>query len=406
LCNDEQEQQMRTAPSVLAPAGGADRPGDLVAAARELQPLLRENGATCEDAGQLTDAVVDALHDNGLFGIWVPEQLGGAELDPVSSLEVIQSLAAVDASAAWVVMAAALATGTGGGYLGDEAVAEMFEGPRFPVVAGQGTRPGTAVRDGDGYRLSGSWSFASGIKHAQWIHTLGTVEDTGEPLIFVLPVGKANLVDNWDVMGLQGTGSIDYTIDDVYVPASFTHHGPTETPVRGGSLFTLGIMHLALIGHSAWALGVSRRMLDDLSALVRSKAGRPGTMADSLHFQATYGEAEARWHAARAFVYETWRGASATITAGEALSVEQKTMLRLALYHATWAAEEISVAVYRAGGTTALRSGPLQQYFRDMHAGTQHVTSAPGVIQACGRYLGGLAPEHDWLYMNLVPQQG
>ncbi|HYH33383.1 MAG TPA: acyl-CoA dehydrogenase family protein [Pseudonocardia sp.] len=390
---------MTTAP----PVPDRTRPGDLVAAARELQPLLRENGAEAEAAGRLTDAVVDALHDRGMFGMWVPAPLGGAELDPVSSLEVVQALAEADPSAAWVVMAAALATGTGGAYLGDEAVAELFQGPRFPVVAGQGTRPGTAVRDGDGYRLSGSWSFASGIKHARWIHTLGVVEDTGEPLIFVLPVAKADLVDNWDVMGLRATGSIDYRIDGVHVPAAFTHPGPTETPVRGGPLFTLGIMHLALIGHSGWALGVSRRMLDELAVLVRSKAGRPGTMADNPHFQATYGEAEARWHAARAFVLEAWSGVSATIASGESLSVEQKTMVRLALYNATWAAQEISVAVYRAGGTTALRSGALQMYFRDMHAGTQHVTSAPGVIEACGRYLGGLAPDHDWLYMNLVP---
>ena len=82
---------------------------------------------------------------------------------------------------------------------------------------------------------------------------------------------------------------------------------------------------------------------------------------------------------------------------------EQRTMTRLALYHATWAAEEISVAVYRAAGTTALRSGPLQLYFRDMHAGTQHVTSAPGAIENCGRALAGLAPAHRWLYMDLVP---
>jgi indole-3-acetate monooxygenase len=395
---------MTTAPSVLGRADGADRPTDLVAAARELQPLLRENSAANEAAGQLTDPVVDALHDKGLFGMWVPAPLGGVELDPVSSLEVVQTLSEADPSTGWVVMAASLATGTGGAYLGDVAVAEMFRGSRFPVVAGQGTRPGTAVRDGDGYRLSGSWSFASGIKHAQWIHTLGVVEESGEPLIFVLPVEKAELVDNWDVLGLKATGSIDYAIEDVYVPAAFTHSGPTETPVRGGSLFTLGIMHFALIGHSAWALGVSRRMLDELSGLVRSKAGRPGTMADSLSFQAAYGEAEARWHAARCFVYETWRGASETINSGAALSVEQKTLLRLALYNATWAAEVISVAVYRAGGTTALRSGVMQRYFRDMHAGTQHVTSAPGVIEACGRYLGGLAPAHDWLYMNLVPK--
>ena len=147
---------------------------DLVASAQQLQPLLREHLPSAGDeAGELAGEVVDALHEHGLFGMWVPEPLGGSELDPLSSLRVIQTLAEADPSTAWVVMAAALATGTGGAYLADEAVAEMFGGERFPVVAGQGTRPGTAKRDGDGYRLSGSWSFASGIKHAQWIHTLG-----------------------------------------------------------------------------------------------------------------------------------------------------------------------------------------------------------------------------------------
>jgi indole-3-acetate monooxygenase len=380
--------------------------GDLVASAAQLQPLLRQFSEAGDAAGELSSEVVDALHEHGMFGMWVPAPLGGTELDPLSSLLVIQTLAEADPSTSWVVMAAALATGTGGAYLSDEAVAEMFGGPRFPVVAGQGTRPGSAVIDGDGYRLSGSWSFASGIKHAQWIHTLGIIEDTGQPKIFVLPVEKAKLIDNWDVLGLRATGSIDYVIEDVYVPNGFTHFGPAEKGERGGNLFNLGIMHFAMICHSGWALGVTRRMLDELAALVQSKVGRPGTLADSSAFHTLFGEAEAKWHAARAFIYDTWREVSDTIAGGGTLSHEQRTMTRLALYHATWAAEEISVAVYRAAGTTALRSGVLQQSFRDMHAGTQHVTSAPGAIENCGRDLAGLAPGHEWLYMNLVPSAG
>jgi alkylation response protein AidB-like acyl-CoA dehydrogenase len=386
------------------PTGGAaSASADLVASARALQPLIREHSAAGDELGELPAPVVDALHEHGMFGMWVPKSLGGAELDPLSSLEVLQTLAEADPSTAWVVMAASLATGTGGAYLTDEAVAEMFGGPRFPVVAGQGTRPGTAVRDGDGYLLSGSWSFASGIKHAQWIHTLGIIEDTGQPMIFVLPVEKAELIDNWDVLGLRATGSIDYVIDGAYVPSGFTHFGPAEKSDRGGSLFNLGIIHFALICHSGWALGVSRRMLDELAALVQSKAGRPGTMADSKAFQTIYGEAEGKWHAARAFVYDVWSGITDTIAAGGSLSHEQRTMARLALYHMTWAAQEISVAVYRSAGTTALRSGALQQYFRDMHAGTQHVTSAPGAIENCGRVLAGLAPGQSWYFLDLVP---
>lgn len=377
---------------------------ELVASAKELQQLIGENAPANEAGGRLTDAVADALHEHGFFGMWTPAELGGSEADPISSLQVVQTLAYADPSTAWVTMAAALATGTGGAYLGDEAVGTMFSGDRFPVVAGQGTRPGRAVRDGDGYRLSGEWGFASGIKHAQWIHTLGIVEDTGQPLIFVLPVEEATLIENWEVMGLKATGSIDYTIDGVYVPASFTHEGPAEAGERGGNLFNLGIIHFAIIGHSAWALGLSRRMLDELAGQVRSKAGRPGTLAESTAFQTAYGENEARWHAARALVYDTWADVTKTIEAGERLSHEQRTMVRLALYNATWTAEAIANSVYKNGGTSALRSGTLQQFFRDMHAGTQHVTSGPQVIEGAGRDLAGLAPDHAWFYMNLVPK--
>ena len=162
-------------------------------------------------------------------------------------------------------------------------------------------------------------------------------------------------------------------------------------------------MHFALICHSGWALGVARRMLDELATLVRSKAGRPGTLADSTAFHRSYGEAEAKWHAARAFIYDTWRGVGETIAGGGTLSHEQRTMMRLALYNATWAAEAISVAVYRAAGHDRAALGAaaalLPRHAR-RHA-ARHLGA--GSIENCGRALAGLAPGHQWLYMNLVP---
>ena len=141
--------------------------------------------------------------------MWVPKSVpGGAELDPVSSLQVIENLAYGDPSAGWVLMAAALAVGTGAAFLSDAAVSELFGKPRLPVIAGQGTRPGLAVPKDDGFMLSGSWSFASGIKHGTHIHTLGVIEGTGEARIFVLPVEKATLIENWDVLGLRATGLV------------------------------------------------------------------------------------------------------------------------------------------------------------------------------------------------------
>jgi alkylation response protein AidB-like acyl-CoA dehydrogenase len=343
------------------------------------------------------------LHSEGLLGMWVPRSLrGGLELDPVTSLQVIENVSYGDPSAGWVLMAASLAIGTGAAYLKDEAVKELFSGSRLPVIAGQGTRPGKAVPTNGGFKLTGSWSFASGIKHGTHIHTLGLIDGTNEARIFVLPVGAAKLVDNWDVLGLRATGSIDYTTDDVFVPEAYTHVSTTEEPLRGGSLYKLGIIGFAAICHSGWACGIGRRVLDELATVVAEKAGRPGTLADSASFQEQFASSEATYRSARAFVYETWNDVKATLDRGDSLSVRQHSLIRLALAHATWSSHDAALFAYKAAGTAALRAGTLQHLFRDMHAGTQHITSAPPVYSAIGRELAGLAKGKKWLFLQLV----
>lgn len=375
---------------------------DLLAEAQRLEALIDEHAAEGDKLGRLSDPVVDALHDAGIFGMWVPKALGGSELDPVSSLKVIDQLVYADPSTGWVSMAAGLAIGTGGAYLGDQAVEEIFGGERFPVIAGQGTRPGTAVAQDGGHVLSGSWQFASGIKHSGFIHTLGVVEGTGEPRIFVLPVEQATLIDNWDVMGLRATGSIDYEIDSVFVPEHFSHFAVTETSERGGDLYRLGIINIAGICHSGWALGIARRLMDELAKMVQAKAGRPGALGENQSFQEGFARAEGIRRAARALIFETWTDVTETLARGESPSTDQNTSIRLGTVHVTWAAHEVAKFVYASSGTTGLRSGKVQQLFRDMHAGTQHVIPSLPIQQTIGRKLAGLAPDTKWQFLELV----
>jgi alkylation response protein AidB-like acyl-CoA dehydrogenase len=282
--------------------------GVLLEAVRRLQPLLRQEAAAGEELGQLTPKVVDALHENGLFGMWLPAQLGGSELTPLQSLTVLEELAYGDASTAWVVMAACLAIGSAGAYLPTSAAETLFppNRKRLNVITGQGTRSGKAVTTEGGYLVSGSWSFGSGLKHSTYIHTAAIIQGTGEPTIFILPIEKAKLIDNWDVIGLRATGSIDYTLDNVFVPEDFTHSVLTLEPKRGGGLYRIGIINFAGICHAGWALGVGRRMLDDLRELAKAKVGRAAQNAANDSFQQAYGLAEAKLRAARAFVFETW----------------------------------------------------------------------------------------------------
>ncbi len=370
--------------------------------AKAVGSIASEHAEWGDQHGRLAEPVVEALHNEGLFGMWVPRSLGGAELDPVSSLQVIENLSYGDPSTGWVLMAAALAIGTGAAYLGDDAVRELFTGTRMPVIAGQGTRPGTAVPHDGGFLLSGSWSFASGIKHGTHIHTLGIIEGTGEPRIFVLPVEKVTLIDNWNVMGLRATGSIDYTIDSVYVPDSYSHFAVTDVPKRGGSLYTVGIVGFAAMCHSGWACGIGRRLLDEMAAYVRTRGGRAGTQSASESFLEQYAKAEATYRSARALVYETWGEMSHVMERGERPSVRLQSLVRLAMAHMQWASHDVAMFVYTAAGTTGLRAGTIQRLFRDMHAGTQHLIASPPVFRALGRELAGLAPKATWRFVDLV----
>jgi alkylation response protein AidB-like acyl-CoA dehydrogenase len=371
--------------------------------AGKLLPLLDQHAPYADREGRLAPQVVDALRRDGAFLMWTPKALGGVELDPVQSLDLLAITSYGDASAGWVLMAASLAIGTAGAYLGESAVSELFAGGKHPVIAGQGTRPGTATRVKGGYKLSGSWSFGSGLLHSTHTHSLAIIAETGEARIFVTPVEHANLqLDSWNVMGLRGTGSIDYTIDGAFVPDEYTHGAFVTEPMRGGAIFRSGIMGLAEICHSGWAIGVGRRLLDELGALSVSKVGRPGSLAGSDSFQEKYAKLEASYRAARALVYETWTDVTQTITAGSPLSVRQHTMIRLAVGHITHALADLANGVYLLSGTTGLRRGVIERLVRDVHAGTQHVTSGPGMWQAAGRELAGLSRGKHWVLLDLV----
>jgi indole-3-acetate monooxygenase len=203
-------------------------------------------------------------------------------------------------------------------------------------------------------------------------------------------------------MGLRATGSIDYEIDSVFVPEHFSHFAVTETPERGGNLYRLGIINIAGICHSGWALGIARRLMDELAKMAQAKAGRPGQIAENPSFHEKFAHYEGIRRAARALVFETWRDVTETLARGESLSVDQNTNIRLATIHVTWAAQEVAKFVYASSGTTGLRSGNVQRLFRDMHAGTQHVIPSLPIQQTVGRKVAGLAEGTKWQFLELV----
>ena len=384
----------------------------LLAKARQLRPLFDEMGPANEAKGALCEEVVKALHDGGFFGIFVPKCLGGAEASPVEGLEVFEEVAYADGSTGWVLMAAALSTGTAGAYLEDAIVEPMFAGRRFPVVAGQGAPNGRAIADGDEFTLTGRWNYGSGVKHADYLHNGALIfEADGSPRpgkdgqqeqrIFVAPRKLFELEGNWDVMGLRATGSVDYSTSKARVRAASTHIKECTEPTRGGPFFTLGIKGIGTICHSGFTLGVGRRILDELALLAQTKPLRGGKLGESESFLEKFASAEAKLLAARAWAFAIWEEIGKTLDAGKPLTTRQGTQLRLSLNHIVWTIADISSFAYYAGGGVTLRQSTLQRCFRDIHGATQHATAAIPTLLECGRELSGMARGKVWGYAGL-----
>ena len=377
---------------------------DLVAVTKGLQPLLERHATENEATQRLNQEVVDALVDSGVYRMWIPRELGGIELGPVDSIQTLANVAYSDPAASWVLMATALATGTTGAYIGADAAAVIYSDEGFGLIAGQGTKSCTATTTEGGYLLSGDWQFASGIKHARYIHTAAVIQETGEPRIFTLPVGEAEYTDNWDVLGLRATGSIDYSIREVFVPAEWTYPVFIQAPLRGGSLFSIGTINFAGICHSGWALGVARRLLDEVAKAARDGKGRAGQRRDNPAFHGEFAAIEAKFRAAEAFVLQTWAGIEETLAKGETISTRQETLGLLSLNHLTWTGIDVANFALKATATMAIREGVINRFIRDMMTGSTHLTSSQPILEATGRELLGIEPDNHWVFGQYIPR--
>ncbi|MFI0789797.1 acyl-CoA dehydrogenase [Streptomyces lydicus] len=366
---------------------------------------LEADADAAEELGRLTEDIGRALLGAGVVRAALPRSLGGYEFSPCQLIETVERVSYHDSAAGWTMMALQLMTGTTAAYVDAIAAADLFPdvaGGDHALLAGHGTRPGRAVPVEGGYLVSGSWQFASGMAHATHIHSAIQVEGTGELRVLAMPKSQVELVDNWDVLGLRATHSIDYHCADVLVPATHTYLATTTNPANGGAIYRLGLVNMSAIGHTGWALGVGRRLLDELKSVAAAKSGTRNAAVDTTQFHAAYATAEAKLRSARAWAVEVWRGIEGILAAGELPSTEQDTLLRLALNHVTWTVQDVGQTVHRWAGTAAVRRGPIDRFLRDLATGTQHITSSPTVLQNCGKWLSGAQSQAHWEFLDLT----
>ena len=363
-----------------------------------IRDVLLSSADESERATTLVPAAVAALEDAGLFGLKLPAVLGGAEADPVTQIDVIEAVSAIEASAGWCLMVGATTIALPGVFLGDAALAAVFAHGRIPRAAGCYMPTGQAVETAGGYRVTGRWAFASGIRHAAWVSGTARVVQDGRPTqarrVFVVPIGNVEIHDIWDVAGLRGTGSCDFSVKDHLVSDAFTWDPDRAVPQRGGRLYHLGMPGFVANEHAAFAIGVARCALDAITGLAGGKARgpTPTLVAERPTFQRFVGAAATRLQAARALAVEANQAAWEAVKAGGRLTARQHAELRSVAVHATEVALEVTTGAFRAAGGSALyRSSVLQRCLRDLNTGAQHFMVNDSAYEALGQFVLGQA---------------
>ncbi len=371
----------------------------LLAAARELRSTLDANAIRAGDAPVPLESV-EAMREAGLFGAMTPRAVGGAELPLLDAIDVFAEVARADGSTGWCLMAGASAVAYFGAYAADEFVEKLFA-DGVPLVAGQFAPNGVGAVENGGYRVRGDYHFGSGMHYAEWIGAGFLVpppegsQDPARYLFGLLPKHQVELRGNWDVLGLEATASWDYGVRDVLVPEAATFLFAAPTRRRGGPVYELGVIAQTAAGHAGFAAGVVRRALDELRVLAKTKVrmGSGAFLKDDPRFLHELGTLESRFLGAWAWLRETFAAAERTVVETGRLDLAEHNAVRQATVHLTQEGADIVRSAYLLAGTSALRDGPIQRCFRDIHAGSQHFFASPASTLDFARDLMAATPD-------------
>jgi alkylation response protein AidB-like acyl-CoA dehydrogenase len=378
---------------------------DLLASVRALAPRLRAASDEIERGRSLTEPLVQAMVEAGLYRMLLPRSLGGGEIDPLAYFDVVEALTKAESTAAWsVLISTSTMTGTVRA-LTDEKLDAMFTPPRRAIMAGSGPPKGRAVPAPGGYRLTGRWSQGSNVLIAGWVHVGCHVYDGESPRLSadgrpvyrycVLPASQVEVLDTWTTTGMRGTGSHDYTVTDVFVPDEYVHPAVERSEFRLQPLYQFPAWtHVA---HAAVGLGIARVAIEEFIGLAGGKQATwlpaEGRLAGRTTVQAKVAEAEALVGSGRAYVREATRDTWETVCRGERPSPEQRAVYRLSIAQAMANALQAVDLMYSLGGATAIyATSRLDRCLRDARTAAAHVWVAPDTYELAGRLLLGLDP--------------
>ncbi|QQK74408.1 acyl-CoA dehydrogenase family protein [Salicibibacter cibarius] len=340
--------------------------------------------------------MVEQLKEVGVYRAHAPSSFGGDSLSPMEFLKLIESISEADGSTGWVA-----SFGSAAFYIAclpQESLEIVYANGPDVSFAGGFFPVQPAERVEGGWRVSGQWKFASGCVGADILGVgIGTTED-GKPLVAVLRPEDVEIVDNWEVIGMRGTGSHDLRVKDVFVPDNWTFvRGgvpSVEEPVYQYPSIAYAAQVLAVVN-----LGIARAAIDEITKMAGASSitGAP-KMAERAYLRISLAKAEASLRSARAFFYETTESAWESILKGDGVSADQTSDLRLAATQAAREGAQVVQSTYMLAGTKAIYDGhPLQRYLRDAMVVTQHAFLNESMYDGAGSISLGVPPMRGYI---------
>jgi alkylation response protein AidB-like acyl-CoA dehydrogenase len=385
-------------------ATSAELTGDrtVIARAEAVRPAVAAASGEIEDTRRLPPALLDQLHEAGLFRLLLPRSSNGIETDPVTFFHVIETIAQADASAAWCLSQAG-GCAMSAAYLDLPVAQAIFGDPRAVLAWGPGPKV-KAVEFEGGYRVTGVWSFASGGRHATWLGAHCPIyaadgspkrDANGEQLERTMLVRTEDVEwsDIWNTVGLRGTASDQFALADFFVRAdhSITREFDRERR-ENGPLYRMGAGTCYQVGFAGVACGIARGALDSFIDVARNKVprGAKSPLRDNAVVQSGLAQAEVNLRAARGFVLQSMANIWKDLVAGASITIEQRITIRMAATNAIQKAREAVDFAYNAAGATAIFEGhPLERRFRDIHTVTQQLQGRLSHFETVGAWMMG-----------------
>lgn len=383
----------------------ADLAGDpaVIARAEAVRGAVGAASGEIENTRRLPPALLDKLHEAGLFRLLLPRSSNGIETDPVTFFHVIETIARADASTAWCLSQAG-GCAMSAAYL-DLPVAHAIFGddPRAVLAWGPGPKV-KAVECEGGYKVTGVWAFASGGRHATWLGAHCPIfaadgspkfEANGLPLERTMLVRTEDVqwTDIWNTVGLRGTASDQFALDDFFVRSDYSITREFDQECReSGPLYRMSSGTCYQVGFAGVACGIARSALDHFADVARNKVarGQKSQLRDNAVVQSGLAQAEVNLRAARGFVLQSMADVWQSLKAGALINVEQRVVIRMAATHAIHKAREaVDFAYHTAGATAIFENHPLERRFRDIHTVTQQLQGRLSHFETVGAWMLG-----------------